>query len=324
MIHRRKFLQLSSAALSGALVYQLTGCSATTSTATTTAKRAWGVQLFSIPQMVANDFPGTLDKLEEFGYSEIEFFGPYPFSAQATIDGWVAIARQLGITQNAFYGYPLVDVKEMLAEHGLSSPSAHLDIITMRTNMVPAMKELSSLGVKYVVIPALREEPKNTIDDYKRLAEEFNSFGKQMKEFGISFVYHNHGYEHAVKDGQVPMDILLTNTDAALVKFELDIFWMQAAGASPMEYLKKYPGRYKLMHVKDAAEKVRFSGDGSTSEEWMALFPKMADPGSGVFNIKEIVEAGVQSGVEHFFLERDLAPDPLTTLKNSIHYLNSL
>lgn len=323
MIRRRKFLQLSGAAFSGALAYQLTGCSAVVSS-NASIDRAWGVQLFSIPQMVAEDFPGTLDKLEEFGYREIEFFGPYPFSAQSTIDGWKALAERMGITQNAFYGYPVSEIKELLAEHNLSSPSAHLDIATMRTNMVPAMKELSSLGVKYVVIPALREEPKNSVDDYKRLADEFNLFGKQMNEFGLSFVYHNHGYEHAAKDGQVPMDILINNTDQATVKFELDIFWMQAAGASPVEYLEKYPGRFKLMHVKDAAEQVRFTGDGSTAEEWMALFPKMADPGAGVFDIKAIVDAGIQSGVEHFFLERDLAPEPMATLRNSIKYFNSL
>ena len=320
MIHRRKFLQLSGAALSNAMAYQLMGCG---STAFGT-KRAWGVQLFSIPQMVTNDFPGTLDTLEKFGYREIEFFGPYSFSAQATIDGWVPIARQIGITQNAFYGYELSEVKKILEDHNLTSPSAHLDIATMRTNMTPAMKALSSLGVKYVVIPALRGETLNKADDYKRMAEEFNSFGKQMNEFGISFVYHNHGYEHAIKDGQVPMDILITNTDPDVVKFELDIFWMQAAGASPVEYLEKYPDRYKLMHVKDAAERVRFAGDGSTVEEWMALFPKMADPGSGVFNIKKIVDAGTQSGVEHFFLERDLAPDPIATLKNSYQYLSTI
>lgn len=318
MIHRRKFLQLSGAALSGALAYQMVGCSAPGS------KRAWGVQLFSIPQLVANDFVGTLKTLQGFGYREIEFFGPYYFSAQATMDGWKPIAAQMGIKQNAFYGYELAEVKKMLDDHNISSPSAHMDMATMRTNMNTAMKNLSSLGVRYVVIPALREEKKETIDDYLRIAEEFNSFGKQMKEHGITFVYHNHGYEHALKDGQVPMDVLIANTDADLVNFELDIFWMQAAGASPVEYLKKYPGRYKLMHVKDAAEQVRFSGDGSTVEEWMALFPKMADPGAGVFKIDEIVEAGIQSGVEHFFLERDLAPDPINTLKNSYRYLSGL
>ncbi len=318
MIHRRRFLQLSGAAVSSLLAHQLIGCSPPETS------RAWGVQLFTMPQLAAADFKGTLKKLKKFGYHEIEFFGPYAFSAQSTIDGWKPLAEQMGITQNAFYGYELSEVKKMLEDHNLTSPSAHLDMATMRTNMTPAMKALSTLSVKYVVIPALRGESLNTADDYKRMADEFNSFGKQMNEFGISFVYHNHGYEHAIKDGQVPMDILITNTDPDVVKFELDIFWMQAAGASPVEYLKKYPGRYKLMHVKDAAEKVRFTGDGDTAEEWMALFPKMADPGSGVFNIKEIVDAATQSGVEHFFLERDLAPDPITTLKNSYQYLSTI
>jgi sugar phosphate isomerase/epimerase len=99
---------------------------------------------------------------------------------------------------------------------------------------------------------------------------------------------------------------------------------MQAAGASPIEYLKKYPGRFKLMHVKDAAEKVRFLGDGSTPDQWMAVFSKMADPGTGVFDIKGIIETAIQSGTEHFFLERDLTPTPEQTLRNSYQYLSAL
>jgi sugar phosphate isomerase/epimerase len=122
----------------------------------------------------------------------------------------------------------------------------------------------------------------------------------------------------------MPMDILLKNTDPKYVTFELDIFWMQAAGASPIEYLQKYPGRFKLMHVKDATEKVRFSGDGSTPDQWMAVFSKMADPGAGVFDIKGIIETAVASGTEHFFLERDLTPTPEATLKNSYQYLSGL
>jgi sugar phosphate isomerase/epimerase len=317
-MQRRKFIQLSGAALGGALAFQLGGC------AKPKTKRAWGVQLFSIPQMVANDFGGTLKTLQEIGYREIEFFGPYEFSAQVTQDRWKPIAEQMGIKQNAFYGKGLAEVKKMLGDNNLSSPSAHLDLATMRTNMEAAMKSLSQLGIKYVAVPAMHTEKKDTIDDYKRLADEFNTLGKQMKEYGITFVYHNHGYEHNIKDGQVPMDVMLGNTDDAVVKFELDIFWMQAAGASPIEYLKKYPGRFKLMHVKDAAEQVRFSGDGGTVEQWMELFPKMADPGAGVFNIKEIVATALQSGTEHFMLERDLAPEPMATLKNSFQYLSML
>jgi sugar phosphate isomerase/epimerase len=79
-----------------------------------------------------------------------------------------------------------------------------------------------------------------------------------------------------------------------------------------------------MLHVKDAMEQVRFSGDGTTSDQWIALFPKMADPGTGVFDIKGIVEQGVKSGVTHFYLERDLTPQPMETLKNSFEYFKKI
>jgi sugar phosphate isomerase/epimerase len=318
MINRRKFIQLSGAAMAVTLASDVIALP------DAAAKRAWGVQLFSIPQMVANDFPGTLKKLHDYGYRELEFFGPYSFSAPATIERWVGLANQLGIKQNAFYGYKISEVKKMLKDNGLKSPSVHLDILTLRTNLATAMTEFKKLGVKYVVIPTLMDEKWSSADDFKRYAEEFNKFGKQMSDYGIKFVYHNHGFEHVVLNGEMPMDILLKNTDPTYVTFELDIFWMQAASASPVEYLKRYPGRFKLMHVKDAAEKVRFSGDGSTPDQWMAVFSKMADPGTGVFDIKGIIEAAIASGTEHFFLERDLTPTPEATLKNSYQYLSSL
>jgi sugar phosphate isomerase/epimerase len=318
MINRRRFLQYTGSALAA------TVASDVMADVLVPAKRNWGVQLFSIPQMVANDFPGTLKKLRDYGYRELEFFGPYSFSAPATIERWVGLAQQMGIKQNAFYGYKVDEVKKMLKDNGLKSPSVHLDIITLRTNLAAAMSEFKKLGVKYVVIPTLMDERWSSADDFKRFAEEFNKLGKQMSDYGISFVFHNHGYEHVVLNGEVPMDILLKNTDPKYVTFELDIFWMQAAGASPIEYLQKYPGRFKLMHVKDAAEKVRFSGDGSTPDQWMAVFSKMADPGAGVFDIKGIIETAVASGTEHFFLERDLTPTPEATLKNSYQYLSGL
>ncbi len=317
-MQRRQFLQLTATALPAAMSLNLLNCTSAP------AQHTWGIQLFTIPQLVAQDFTGTLKKLKEYGYRELEFFGPYAFSDPRTIERWAGLAEQMGITQNAFYGYEVADVKKMLDDNGLTSPSVHMDIFTMRSNMTEALKNLSVLDVKYVAIPALIDEPVDTADHFKRLADEFNAFGKQMKDYGMQFVFHNHGYEHAQRNGEVPMDILLTQTDPEVVAFELDIFWMQAAGASPVEYLKKHPGRFKLMHVKDAAEPVRFSGDGNTPDQWMEVFPKMADPGTGVFDVKGIIEAGIASGTEHFFLERDLTPDPETTLKNSIHYFNTL
>jgi sugar phosphate isomerase/epimerase len=313
MVSRRKFLKSSAAtiaavAASGSLFAELTK-----------KKKAVGIQLFTIPAMVAADFKGTLTKLATIGYKEIEFFGPYEFSAKETIEGWNKFAPMLGITKSAFYGYTPSDVKKLLKDLGLTTPSVHLDLITMRKNMGPAIEGLKALGTKYVAIPAIAD-PKER-NDFNRLADEFSSFGEQLSKAGLTFVYHNHGYEHTPKDGKTLMDTLLSQTDSEKVKFELDMFWMTAAGASPVEYLAKYPGRFKLLHLKDASEPIRFSGDGGSMEQWMPLFGKMADPGSGVLDIPAIIDAAKKSGADHFYLERDLTPNPDTTLRNSFGYL---
>src|SRR5687767_5456142 len=136
MNSRRQFLKSSAATLAGVA---LAG----------SAYPAWlkksgsiGIQLFTIPGMVSSDFKGTMKKLADIGYKELEFFGPYEFSAQETIDGWNQIAPRLGINKNAFYGYNVSEVKAILKDLGLQTPSAHLDLITMRKNMGPAMEKL--------------------------------------------------------------------------------------------------------------------------------------------------------------------------------------
>ncbi len=281
-------------------------------------KKNLGVQLFTIPQMADNDLKGTLKLLSEIGYREVEFFGPYPFSATETIEGWKPLAAQLGFKRNAFYGYSLAEVKSMLADFGLKTPSMHLDMITFRKNLKATLDAVAPLGVKYLALPALQDiNDRRNLDDYKRLCDEFNRFGEQMSTYGMAFTDHNHGFEHADMGGVKPMDFLLQNTDPKNVKFELDIFWMAAAGADPKDFLARYPGRFKLMHIKDASEPVRFKGDGGTPDQWMAVFSKMADPGTGVFDIAGILTAAKKSGVEHFLLERDLTPTPVETLKNS-------
>ena len=317
MILRRKFLQLTGASVGALMTNDLFGNPKK-------QIKSIGLQLFTVPQMVARDLKGTLEILSDIGYREIEFFGPYPFSAPEIIEGWKPLAAQLGITRNAFYGYPVGEVKKMLDDLNMKAPSAHIDIGDLRKNMKPAMENFQLLDVKYVGIPTLRSEEKKSVGNYKKLAEEFNVFGKQMSAYDIKFLYHNHGFEHAPLEGEIPLDVLLKNTDPKYVSFEMDIFWMTAAGADPVAYLKKYPGRFKLMHIKDASEPVRFSGDGSTPDQWMAMFPKITDPGSGVFDIKAIVSQAIRSGVEHFYVEHDLTKDPMRTLKNSYEFLSGI
>ncbi|KPM33018.1 Xylose isomerase domain-containing protein TIM barrel [Croceitalea dokdonensis DOKDO 023] len=282
-----------------------------------------GVQLFTIAKWVDDDLKSALALISELGYREVEFFGPYDFSTQFAKDRWNQIKPMLGIKNDAFYGYQIKEVKNMLADYGLIAPSMHTDLDTLRNGLDHMLDKVSELKTKYLVLPAIQGD-KHSLDHYKRYAEEFNGFGEKMAGYDIQFVYHNHGYEHMVLDGQVPMDYLLENTENGKVAFELDIFWMQAAGADPVRYLEKYPEKYKLLHLKDAAKPFRFSGDGQTSDQWMAGFPLMSDPGDGVYDIKAIIQTAKKTGVEHYYLERDLAPDPKETLRNSYNNLKAM
>jgi sugar phosphate isomerase/epimerase len=116
----------------------------------------------------------------------------------------------------------------------------------------------------------------------------------------------------------------MDSTDPKHVFFQMDIFWMTAGGVDVVHYLKKYKGRFKLMHVKDMSKQVTFSGDGGDSRQWIELFPYLANAGSGVLDLKKIIAAAKTSGVEHFIVERDLAPNPQVDLQESIDFLQPL
>ncbi len=284
----------------------------------------FGVQLFTVPHMVDKDLRGTLQTISEIGYKEVEFFGPYPSSSDASKKQFKEMmGAMVGLKNHSFFGFSLAETVEMLKDYKLKAPSLHVDISTLRGNLDQIAETGAKLGAKYLIIAAIMED-RDTLDGYKRLANEFNGFGEQLSKYGMKFAYHNHGYEHIVMDGKVPMDYLIQNTNPDYVQFELDVFWMTAAGAKPLEYLDKYPDRYKLLHLKDGKEEVRFSGDGSNPNEWMELFGKMSDPGDGVFEISKIVEKASKIGVEHYYLERDMAPNAIGTLNNSFNNLSGM
>jgi sugar phosphate isomerase/epimerase len=125
-------------------------------------------------------------------------------------------------------------------------------------------------------------------------------------------------------DGKIPLTVLLEMTDPKTVFLEMDLYWTTAAGVDPVEYLKKYAGRYHLMHVKDMKEKKTFSGDGGNSQQWIELFPYMTTAGSGVLDLKAIIGQAQASGVKHFFVEQDMVANPEIALKKSIDYLKSI
>jgi sugar phosphate isomerase/epimerase len=283
-----------------------------------------GVALFTIPHLLDQDFAGTMQLLAEIGYKEVEFFGPYPFSVPKTHEGWQPVAAALGLRQTGYYGLTPQQVKEILDRNGLSSPSMHVDLDTLRERMDDVAETAHLLGQRYVGIAAIPAAERRTLDDYKRVADEFNQIGARAAELALRFSYHNHGYGLSELDGEVPFNMILERTDPSLVDLQLDIYWATAGGADPVAYLANYAGRFRSLHIKDMSQPVRFAGDGGNPEQWMALFPYIADAGDGVLDLTAILSQAVRSGAQHFLVERDLAPNPIETLRKSYQHLAAL
>jgi sugar phosphate isomerase/epimerase len=282
-----------------------------------------GIQLFSIPKMLSEDFVKGIKMLADQGYKELEFFGPYPFSTENAKKGWEAAGKMLGFSGSGYFGYSAMEVAKILNDHGLKSPGTHSDLETLENNM-PALGEAANImGWKYVTLPAIPDDRRKSIDDYKRIADAFNKIGENAKKNGLRFGYHNHGYGIIPVNGQRPLEIILKNTDPDLVYFEMDIFWTTCGGADPIELLKAYPNRYKMLHIKDMKEKKLFSGDGGSMGDWIPMFPLMASAGDGVLDLKNIMKTAKKIGVEHFFVEQDMVAYPNIALKKSADFLIS-
>jgi len=212
----------------------------------------------------------------------------------------------------------------MLDNNRITVPSMHTDLDTLQMRMDKLGEAAHTLGAKYVVLPAIPDEKRKTLDDYKKMAEAFNKIGEAAKNAGVKFAYHNHGYGLTAVDGQIPLKLILDGTDPSLVFFEMDLYWTTAGGADPVTLLESYQNRYHLIHVKDMSKKMRFSGDGGDAKQWIELFPYMTTAGSGVLDLKTILTKAKETGVQHFIVEQDMVANPEIALKKSFNYLASL
>lgn len=283
-----------------------------------------GVQLFSLPRVMEKDFRAGIAMLAGMGYKEVELYGPFPFSAPEAIAGWNAVTPQLGFSGSGFFGLTPQQVRATLDQHGMTAPSVHTDWATLQTGMGRLADAAQVVGYTYVGLPSIPDALRTNLDGYKRMADAFNTVGAEAKRLGLKFAYHNHGYGLVPMEGQVPLELLLKNTDPSLVFFEMDIYWTVSGGADPVALLKNNPGRYHLMHVKDMKEKKRFSGDGGNSNQWIEMFPYMTTAGDGVMALPAIISAARASGMTHFFVEQDLVANPEVALKRSFDYVSKL
>jgi sugar phosphate isomerase/epimerase len=266
-----------------------------------------GLQLYTVRFAMAQDFHSTLARVAAIGYQEVELA---EFTQAA--DGKVT-----------YFKRPPREVHAALDSLGLSSPSTHVSFKSLQPDPFAHVIEASKIfGHTYIVCPWIEEEIRKQPDGWKHAAETFNRAGEDCKKAGIQFAYHNHWFEFAPgADGKLPYDFLLAETDANLVKMELDLCWIVVGGQDPVPYFEKYPGRFPLVHVKDMKKipKVDTSGGQNFGDSL-----DMTSVGSGVIDWKRILGNSEKAGIKHYFVEHDKPQDPIASIEASFAYLKLL
>lgn len=247
-----------------------------------------GVQLYTVRDRLREDFEGTLREVAKIGYQEVEFAV------------YLADVRNLNPAPKR--------VREILDSLGLSAPSSHVPYAALLPETWPRVLEAAGvIGHRYIVNPSIDRDLTARADGWKRAADTFNRAGRESSRAGIQFAYHNHIEEFKPVEGQLPYDILLSAGDPRLVKMEMDLGWVHVAGADPLKYFAKYPGRFPLVHVKD------FDKNGT-----------MTEVGSGVIDWKAIFAKSDLAGIKHYFVEHDEPKAPLESIRTSYMYLQKL
>jgi sugar phosphate isomerase/epimerase len=276
-----------------AAMFLLTGCSTMQKSAGTgqSFKGPIGLQLYSLRAQFAKDVPGTLDLVKSNGIKYVELAGTYNLSPE--------------------------QFKALLAERGLVPISGHFSYDLYRDKPEEVAKQAKALGLKYAGCAWISHKAPFDDAQAKKAIEVFNKAGAALKNEGIQFFYHNHGYEFRPAVNETYMDMLIKGTDPKLVAFEMDTFWVKHPGADPTGYLNKYPDRWKLMHVKDMKKgtESNFTG-GSNVNNDVAL-------GTGILDWPSILAAAKKAGVEYYFIE-DESDASADHLPISLKYLEAV
>lgn len=257
-----------------------------------------GVQVYTVRNELGKDFSGTIKKVADIGYNYLELFN---------------------YKEGKIYNKPVKEINGILDNNNIKAVSLHVETganspdqdATMVKNWEKVVSDAAEMGLEYLVCAYLADTERQSIDDYKKIADLFNKSGEVCKQYGIQFGYHNHAFEFEPMDNEVPYDILLEQTDDELVKMELDLYWIIKAGQDPVKYFKAHPGRFPLWHVKDI----------SNNEEQY-----FTEVGNGSINWQTIFQHTELSGMKRFFVEQDKCRDssPLESLTISYQYLRQL
>lgn len=256
-------------------------------------KISFGIQIYSLRQKAEKDLPATLAMIRGFGFSEVEVSG--------------------------LYGRSAAEFRRLLDQNSLKATSMMADHDKLAKDIQSVADDAHTLGAEYVVCGTIPHKKKHLVnEDCISAAEDLNRWGEKLLGSGLHCCYHTHGIEFDPSGEGTVFDTLAKRTNPKFVNFEMDIFWIVYAYQDPAKLLRKYPGRFPVMHVKDIGKGTALGGSpGDVLEE--ASVPL----GKGLVDIPAALRAARETGVRHYYIE-DEAVDADRQVPESLRYLESI
>lgn len=255
-----------------------------------------GLQLFTMRAAMSKDAAGTLKRIASLGYEEVETYGFNPDTI-------------------AYYGMPARTFAQLLRDNDLTTPTGHYDLNRFVTTSEDDLKRYMDRCIEgahllrqaYVTWPYLNPESR-TLEGFKIVARRLNLIGEQAKAARLLVAYHNNDFEFVDHNGQLGYDAIIRETDPALVKLQMDLYWVaRASPVSAAEWFKRQPGRFVMWHVKDMHK---------TSRDYTEL-------GNGTVDFGATFPHARLAGLQHYFVEQggNFTYDPFRSITDSAEYM---
>lgn len=283
---RREFLKWTSGLAMGAALAPLTG-KWIMDEEPDGRIRSFGLQLYTLRDDLLNDPKNILKQVASYGYKQVESYeGP----------------------NGMFWGMSNMNFKNTMDDLGMTIISSHCDITK---DFEKKADEAAAIGMKYLIYnwPSKKE----TMDEFKMNAELFNKCGEVCRKAGIRFANHNYDQSFIPIGGEVPMDVLMKITDPSIVDYQMDIYWVVFGGADPIKWLKKYPNRFRLCHIKDRIK-------GATERD------ASCNLGAGSIDFTPILKTAKQNGMQYFIAEQERydGTTPMKAVEADAEYIKKL
>lgn len=243
-----------------------------------------GLALFTVTRLTSRDYEGTLHQVAEIGYRDVDMY--------------IYDARR-----------EPAETRAMLDRAGLTCPSARVATPALYRGWDRFLDAASTLGARWITLANVSYEERLQLRDWQELAEVLNTAGDAARRQGLTLCYHNHAFELEPMDGQVPLDLLLASTDAALVRLQMDVYWMTRGGRNPAAEIRRLGSRVATLHLKDM---------GASPERAITTV------GRGTIDFRAVLAAAADAKVSDYFVEEDAPANPLAAIRSSYAHLARL